>query len=47
MVRTPTPKGNTMTIRFEAIQRVAFSAVASLFVTVLLFSAAAPVLPVA
>lgn len=36
-----------MSVRFEALQRVAFSAVAALFVATLMISAAAPVLPIA
>ena len=36
-----------MSVRFEALQRAAFSAVAALFVATLMISAAAPVLPIA
>jgi len=48
MVRIAGAKGKiTMTVRFEALQRVAVSAVAALFVATLMISAAVPVLPVA
>ena len=36
-----------MSIRFEAVQRVAFSAIAALFVATLMISTAVPVLPIA
>lgn len=36
-----------MSIRYEALQRAAFSAVAALFVATLMVSAAVPVLPIA
>ena len=36
-----------MSLRFEALQRVAFSAVAALAVATLMIGAAVPVLPVA
>jgi hypothetical protein len=36
-----------MSVRLEALQRAAFSAVAAVFVATLMISAAAPVLPIA
>jgi hypothetical protein len=48
MVRIAENQGvNTMSVRFESAQRVAFSLVASLFVAAVMISAAVPVLPVA